>query len=195
MSQNRQLQKIVNPYLTRIRHRRRLATTWAKFDARFPGFSNFLTREATRANAAPLRLAFDTLAVAVGGSGYAVGDRFSITGGTGTVTAIGVVTSVAAGVVDGVALVDPGAYTIAPGLAAATTVVEAKNGTTPGTGLTVDANTLTSAVAGVTEAEILAGLAGQLDASGTVPTITRARHLRTARNSSATYLENGIPIV
>lgn len=190
---NLQLQKITNPQLTRIRHRRRLATTNPRFASRHPAYSNFLAREATRANLTPLRLA--SLVVAVGGTGYSIGDKFSITGGTGTLTATGIVTSVAAGVVDGVAVYDAGEYTVAPGLAAATTVIQAKNGTTPGTGLTVDANVLTGAVAGVTDAELLTGLSGVTDLGGTVPTITRARHFRAVRNTDATYTDNGVPVV
>ncbi len=103
MAQNRQLQKIVPSYLQRIRHRRRLLTTDPRFDGRHPGTANFLTREATRANA-------------IGG------------------------------------------------------------------------------VAGVTDAEILAGLAGQTDLTGAVPTLTRARHVRQA-TVAADYTDQGIPIV
>ena len=193
MSQNLQLQKGTNPKLTHIRHRRRLLTTNARLASRHPAYTNFLTREATRANATPLRLA--SLAVAVGGTGYSIGDKFSVTGGTGTVTAIGMVSAVSAGVVTGVIVFDAGQYTVAPGLASATTIVQAKNGTTPGTGLTVDANALTGAVAGVTDAELLAGLRGVTDLAGTVPTITRARHFRNDRNTDDTYTENGVPVV
>lgn len=192
MSQNLQLQKITNPQLTRIRHRGRLSVTNPRFASRHPAYDNFLTREATRANLTPLRLA--SLAVAVGGTGYAVGDRFTVTGGTGTITAVGQVTAVAAGVVTGVSLLDAGEYTIAPGLASATAAYAAKNGTTPGTGLTVDAAVLTGAVAGVTEAELLAGLEGVTNLAGD-PAITRARHFRDPRNTDATYTDNGVPIV
>lgn len=102
MAQNRQLQKIIDPKITRIRHRRRLLTTFPKFQARFPGLSNFLTREAARAN-------------------------------------------------------------------------------------------LDVGITGVTEAEILAGLAGQYNDAGTVVTITRARHVRDAV-TPADYQAQGIPI-
>ena len=98
-------------------------------------------------------------------------------------------------VVTGVAFFDPGEYTVAPGLAKVTAITQAKNGTTPGTGLTVDANALTGAVAGVTDAELLAGLRGVTDLAGTVPTITRARHFRNDRNTDDTYTENGVPVV
>ena len=195
MSQNLQLQKGTNPQLTHIRHRRRLLTTNPRLASRHPAYTNFLNREATRANVTPLRLA--SLVIAVGGTGYSVGDKFNVDigAGTGTVTAIGLVTSVAAGVVDGVAVLDPGEYTIAPGLAVATTAKEAKNGTTPGIGLTVDADVLTGPVAGVTDAELLAGLKGETDVTQAVPTITRARHFRDRRNTDDTYTDNGVPVV
>lgn len=103
MSQNLQLQKVTNSYLQRIRHRRRLVLTNTRVASRQPGQSNFLAREATRANT-------------VGG------------------------------------------------------------------------------VAGVTGQEILTALEGQLDDGGTVPTITRARHIRQA-TVSADYTAQGVPIV
>jgi hypothetical protein len=102
MAQNRQLQKTVNSHAERIRHRRRLLTTDVRFAGRHPGFANFLTREATRANT-------------IGG------------------------------------------------------------------------------VVGVTDAEILTGLRGQTDLGGTVPTLTRARHIRQA-TASGDYTAQGIPI-
>lgn len=54
------------------------------------------------------------------------------------------------------------------------------------------ANTI-GGVSGVTDAEILTGLEGQLDVGGTVPTLTRARHVREA-TVSADYTDQGIPI-
>lgn len=192
MAQNRQLQKDVDPHAVRIRHRRRLFTTNPRFAARHPGLANFLTREATRANATPLRIA--TLAVNVGGTGYAVGDKFLVVGGTFSDQASGIVTEVAAGVVTAIAVLDAGTYTINPGVAAVTADFQAKNGTTPGTGLTID-TTLSGVVAGVTDAELLAGLRAQLDVGGTVPTITRARHFRNRRQTDATYTQNGVPVV
>lgn len=102
MSTNLQLQKTVNSHAERIRHRRKSIQTALERIGRLPGFENFLTREATRANA-------------IGG------------------------------------------------------------------------------VAGVTAAEILAGLEGQTDLSGAVPTLTRARHIRQA-TTPANYTDQGIPI-
>ena len=191
MSQNLQVQKTVNPHATRIRHRRRLLTTDGRFRSRHAGLDNFLTREATRANATPLRLVLDS--VAAGGTGYAVGDKFNITGGTFTIPAIGMVTAVSAGVVTAAKIIDGGQYTVVTPPASATTVIQAKNGTTPGTGLTVT-DSLTAAVAGVTNAELLAGLRAVENVAGTVPITTRARHFRDPRNSSVDYLDNGVPI-
>lgn len=190
MAQNRQLQKVAPPKLTRVRHRRRLFTTNARFAGRHSALNNFLTREVTRANATPLRIA--TLAVNAGGTGYAVGDKFLIAGGTFSDQATGIVTSETGGVVDGVAILDAGTYTVNPGAGAATSSFQAKNGSTPGTGLTVD-TTLSGAVAGVTTAEILAGLRGQLDVGGTVETITRARVIRDRRQTDDLYQSQGIP--
>lgn len=192
MSQNLQLQKIVNTHAKRIRNRRRLLTTDDRFRSRHPGLDNFLTREATRANATPLRLA-KTLVVGAGGSGYSIGDEFSIAGGTGS-GGEGIVTAVAAGVVTGVKIINGGNYTIVPPALSATTVIRGKNGTTPGTGLTVTAS-LTAAVAGVTAAELLAGLRSRLDVGATVPIITRARHFRNPLQTSVDYTDNGVPIV
>ena len=78
MSQNLQLQKTVNIHARRIRHRRRLITTDPRFRSRHAGLDNFLTREAARANASPLRLVGEAIAAA--GSGYVVGDQFDIAG-------------------------------------------------------------------------------------------------------------------
>jgi hypothetical protein len=55
-----------------------------------------------------------TVAVNSGGTGYTVGDILSIAGGTGTVTAQVEVTSVAAGVIDGVRIYNAGVYTATP---------------------------------------------------------------------------------
>lgn len=192
MSQNLQVQKTVNTHATRIRHRRRLLTTDDRFRSRHPGLDNFLTREATRANATPLRLA-KTLVIGAGGSGYAVGDEFSISGGTGS-GGEGIVTAVAAGVVTAAKVISGGTYTVVPPALSATTVIRAKNGTTPGAGLTVTPS-LTAAVVGVTAAELLAGLRSLLDVGGTVPIITRARHYRNPEQTSVDYTDNGVPIV
>ena len=192
MSQNLQLQKTVNTHIKRLRHRRRMLTTDDRFRSRHPGLDNFLTREAVRANVTPLRLVLD--AVAAGGTGYSVGDQFNITGGSFTIPAVGMVTAVAAGVVTAAKIIDGGQYTVVTPPASATTVIRAKNGSgAPGTGLTVN-DSITASVAGVTNAELLAGLRARLDVGGTVPITTRARHYRDPRNSSVDYLDNGVPI-
>ena len=78
-----------------------------------------------------------TVAVNVGGAGYAVDDVVEIETGTYTQFAKAKVTSVAAGVVDGIALFERGgAYTVAPDLVAATT--DSDIGTGTGTGLLVN---------------------------------------------------------
>lgn len=192
MSQNIQQQKVISPQLTRIRHRTRFDTTNPRFASRQPGMANFLVNEATRANLTPLRLA--SLVIAVGGTGYTVGDKFTVIGGTGTITAIGMVTAAADGVVTAISFLDSGEYTVAPGLAAATAAFHTKNGATAGTGLTVDADVLTGAVAGVTDAELLDGLKGDLNVAADQPIITRARHYRDERNTDQTYLDNGVPV-
>ena len=66
--------------------------------SRQPGLANFLSREATRANAADQRIA--SIAVNAGGTGYVVGDQFTISGGTGTITAVGMVSADKARFVD-----------------------------------------------------------------------------------------------
>lgn len=193
MSQNLQLQKTVNPHAKRIRNRRQLLTNDGRFRSRHPGLDNFLTREATRANATPLRLA-NALAIAAGGTGYSVGDVFSITAGTFSDQGFGIVDAVSAGVVTAAHVLDPGTYTVNPGAASATVHVRIKNGATPaGDNLTVD-TTLTAAVTGVTAAELLAGLRAREDVGGTVPIITRARHFRDRRQTSVDYTDNGVPI-
>jgi len=192
MSQNLQLQKTVNPHARRIRHRRRLLTTDPRFRSRHPGLDNFLTREATRANAAPQRLIGE--AIAAGGSGYFVGDQFSITGGTFTVPAVGMVSEVAAGVVTNAKLVERGNYTVVTPPASPTTVIRQKNGApTPGTGLTIN-DSITVTVAGVTAEELLAGIRSRTNLAGTVETLKGARLYRARENSSDTYQDAGVPI-
>lgn len=185
MSQNLQLQKTVNIHARRIRHRRQLITTDGRFRSRHPGLDNFLTREATRANATPLRLA-QALAIDAGGATYAIGDEFLIVGGTFSIQGRGIVTAVSAGVVTGARVIDPGEYTVNPGAAAVTSGAGDDN-------LTVD-TTLTTAVAGVTDQELLDGLRAQEDVGGTVPIVTKAAHFRNARQTSVTYTDNGVPI-
>jgi len=191
MSQNLQLQKITPPKIRRIRHRRRLVVANGRFPSRQPALSNFLTREAARAVASPLRLA-QALAVNVGGTTYAVGDVFLIVGGTFTVQATGMVTAVAAGVVTACVVLTPGEYTVNPGIGAATS----------GAGddaLTVD-TTLTSAVVGVTDQEILDAIQGvgtstlNRNIADTWDIQVSAGYLR-GTNSSELYLNSGIPIV
>jgi hypothetical protein len=193
MSQNLQLQKTVNIHSTRIRHRRRLVVADSRFSSRHPGLDNFLIREAIRAIATPLRLA-NALTVVAGGTGYSIGDVFSITGGTGS-GGEGMVTAVAAGVVTAAKIINGGAYTVVPGAAAATVHIRIKNGATPaGDDLTVTSS-LTAAVVGVTGQELLSGIRAQEDVGGTVPIITRARHFRDPLQTSVDYTDNGVPIV
>lgn len=192
MSQNLQLQKIVNIHATRVRHRRRLLVADGRFPSRHPGLDNFLTREATRANATPLRLA-NALTIGAGGTGYSVGDEFSITGGTGS-GGEGIVTAVAAGVVTAAKIINGGAYTVVPPALSATVHIRIKNGATPaGNDLTVTAS-LTAAVVGVTGQELLDGIRAQEDVGGTVPIVTRARHFRDPLQTSVDYTDNGVPI-
>lgn len=192
MSQNLQVQKTVNIHAKRIRHRRQLLTNDERFRSRHPGLDNFLTREATRANATPLRLA-NALVIGAGGTGYSVGDEFSITGGTGS-GGEGIVTAVAAGVVTAAKIINGGSYTVVPPALSATVHIRIKNGATPaGNDLTVTAS-LTAAVVGVTAAELLAGLRAREDVGGTVPIITRARHYRDPLQTSVDYTDNGVPI-
>ena len=194
MAQNRQLQKTVNTHAKRIRNRRRLVVADPRFAGRHPGLANFLTREATRAVATPLRLAI-ALAIGAGGTGYSVGDQFTITGGTSTVPAVGMVTAVAAGVVTAAKIIDPGNYTVVPPALSATVHVRIKNGATPaGNDLTVTSS-LTAAVVGVTDQELLTGIRSQLDVGGTVQIVTKARHFRDPRQTSVDYTDNGVPIV
>ena len=82
----------------------------------------------------------DAIVLNVGGTGWAVGDLFTVDGGTtvGGHTAIGEVLTEAAGVVTALRIFAGGAYTVSPGVAAATTAI------VPATGinLTVDATIL-----------------------------------------------------
>lgn len=159
MSTNAQLQTTTSPKIRRLRHRRRLVAGSPRVLGRHPGLDNFLIREAARAIASPLRVA-QALAVIAGGTGYSVGDVFSITAGTFSIQAFGIVDAVTAGVVDAAHVIEPGVYTVTPGAASATVHARIKNGATPaGDDLTVTA-TLTSAVAGVTEGELLAAIQG-----------------------------------
>jgi len=192
MSQNLQLQKTVNIHARRIRHRRRLLTTDPRFRSRLAGFDNFLTREATRANASPLRLVGE--AIAAGGTGYAPNDQFDITGGTFSVPAVGMVRTVdGSGVVLTAKLIERGVYTVVTPPASPTTVIRRKNGApAAGTGLTIN-DGITSAVSGVTAAELLAGLRSRLNIAGTIPTRKAARDYRNDENSSDTYEDAGVP--
>ncbi len=193
MSQNLQLQKSVNIHARRIRNRRRLLTTDPRFRSRHPGMDNFLTREATRANAAPLRLIGEAIAAA--GTGYAVNDQFDITGGTFTVPAVGMVSAVGgSGEVTGAKLVERGTYTVVTPPASPTSVIRRKNGAPPaGTGLTIN-DGITVAVSGVTAAELLSALRSRLNLAGTIPTRKAARDYRNRENSSDTYADAGVPI-
>ena len=193
MSQNLQLQKTVNIHARRIRNRRRLLTTEPRFRSRHPGFDNFLTREATRANVTPLRLIGEAIAAA--GSGYVVQDQFNITGGTFSVPAVGMVSAVGgSGDVTGAKLIERGVYTVVTPPASATTVIRRKNGApAAGTGLTIN-DGITVAVSGVTAAELMAALRSRLNLAGTIPTRKAARNYRSSQNSSDTYEDVGVPI-
>jgi len=188
MSSNTQLQKISQPRIRRLRHRNRLVAASARLQARQPALDNYLIREAARANASPLRV-LDTLAIIAGGTGYAVGDRFAIVGGTSSLQATGMVSVVAAGVVTGVKIIEPGQYTVNPGVAAATTVISGAGDA----GLTVT-TALSSVVVGVTEAEILDAIENDSNVAGTVPTFVGADTFRNRRNSSDKYVAAGVPI-
>jgi len=199
MSTNSQTQTTSSPKIRRIRHRRRLVAGSSRVLGRHPALDNFLIREAARAIASPLRVA-QALAVVAGGTGYSVGDVFSITGGTFSVQAFGIVDTVAAGVVTAAHVIEPGVYTVNPGAAAATVHARIKNGATPaGNDLTVT-TTLTGAVAGVTEAELLAAIQGvgfgtlNRNTGDTFDVQVSAQILRLP-NSSELYNDTGVPIV
>ncbi len=191
MSTNTQGQKVAPPKIRRLRHRRRLVAGSPRVQGRHPALDNFLAREAARAVASPLRLA-QALTIAVGGTGYAVGDTFLIVGGTFTEQARGIVTAVAAGVVTAARVLDPGVYTVNPGVAAATSGAGNDD-------LTVT-TALTSAVAGVTEAELLAAISGvgtsdkNRNTGDTFDIQVSAGYLR-GTNSSELYDNAGVPIV
>jgi len=53
--------------------------------------------------------------VATGGSGYAVNDQITLTGGTFSTAVVGKVTSVASGAITGISLYNAGSYTVLPG--------------------------------------------------------------------------------
>lgn len=192
MSQNLQLQKITPPKIRRIRHRRRLAVANGRFPSRQPALSNFLTREAARAVASPLRLA-QALAIGAGGTTYALGDEFLIVGGTFTTQGRGRVTAVAAGVVTAAVVSEPGEYTVNPGAGAATSGAGDDN-------LTVD-TTLTTAVVGVTDQEILDAIQGvgtgtlNRDIGDSFDIQVDADYFRSPSNSSELYTNAGVPVV
>ncbi len=199
MSTNTQAQKVAPPKIRRLRHRRRLVAGASIVQGRHPALDNFLIREAARAIASPLRVA-QSLAVIAGGTGYSVGDVFSITAGTFTAQAFGIVDAVAAGVVTAAHVIEPGVYTVNPGAASATVHVRIKNGATPaGNDLTVT-TTLTAAVVGVTEAELLTQIAGvgtsdkNRNIGNTFDIQVSAGYLRGV-NYSELYLDAGVPIV
>ena len=199
MSTNTQLQKITPPRTRRIRHRLRLVAASTRLQGRHPALDNFLIREAARAIASPLRVA-QALAVIAGGTGYSVGDVFSITGGTFSAQAFGIVDAVAAGVVTAAHVIEPGVYTVNPGAAAATVHVRIKNGATPAGNDLTTTTTLTSAVAGVTEGELLAAIQGvgfgTLNRNvGDSFDIQVSANILRGTNSSELYLDAGVPIV
>lgn len=195
MTTNSQLQKISQPKIRRIRYRNRLVAASFRLQGRQPALDNFLIREAARAIAAPLRI-LDTLAIIAAGTGYTVGDRFAIVGGTSSIQATGMVTAVAAGLVTGVKIIEPGEYTVNPGVAAATTVLSGSGDAA----LTVT-TALSVAVVGVTEAELLAAIEGVGTSSlnrnigNTFDIQVDGNYLRNRRHNSQTYLDAGVPIV
>jgi hypothetical protein len=67
----------------------------------------------------------DTLAINVAGTGWAVGDQFTINGGTvvGGLSASGEILAEAGGVPSSIRLYNGGAYTVNPGVAATTTAI------------------------------------------------------------------------
>lgn len=84
----------------------------------------------------------DTLAVNVGGTGWAVGDLFDINGGTivNGLNATGEILTEAAGVATSIRLYNGGAYTVTPGAAATTAAIFPS----VGINLTVDTTILTT---------------------------------------------------
>lgn len=112
------------------------------------------------------------VAVNAGGSGYTVGDEVTISGGTAVFAARAVVTSVAAGVVDGVRVRSAGVYTTLPDSSAAAA-------TTGGTGsgltldLTVDASysaTPSAGGSGYAVGDVVTPSGGTLFAGSAAPT-------------------------
>lgn len=96
-----------------------------------------------------------TVAVNAGGTGYVVGDVLTVAGGTSTYAATLLVTSVAAGVIDGVRVQNGGAYTADPTLTANTATGGTGTGasfdlTMSGTGWTVDRRRYRAARATIT---------------------------------------------
>jgi hypothetical protein len=195
MSTNSQLQKISPPKIRRIRHRNRLVAASRRLQGRQPALDNFLIREAARAIASPLRV-LDTLAIIEDAEAYEVGTRFAISGGTSSLQATGMVTEVGPlGIVTGVKIIEPGQYTVNPGVAAATTIISGA-----GDGNLTVTTTLSVAVAGVTEAELLAAIEGigtsslHRNIGDSFDIQVDANYLRNPRQSSQTYLDAGVPI-
>ena len=193
MSTNTQAQKVAPPKIRRLRHRRRLIAGSSIVQGRHPALDNFLIREAARANASPQRLV-DPPAIVVGGTGWASGDQFLILGGTFTVQAIGQVVTEVAGVVTVISIIEAGRYTVNPGVGVATTAILPA----VGIGLTVT-TVLTGAVAGVTEAELLAAISGvgtsdkNRNIGDSFDIQVSAQYLRRPE-SSELYLDAGVPI-
>ena len=190
MSTNTQAQRTTPSRIRRIRHRTRLIAGSSRVQGRHPALDNFLIREAARAIASPLRLA-QVLAIGAGGATYAVGDQFLIAGGTFSAQATGIVTAVTAGVVTAARVLDPGVYTVNPGAGAVTSGAGDDN-------LTVD-TTLTVAVVGVTEGELLAAIQGvgfgtlNRNIGDSLDIQVSAGYMRGA-NSSELYSNAGVPI-
>jgi len=103
----------------------RWADTWvgygddAKRRALISAFRRMEQRAASGTNAALSTLA--TVAVAAGGTGYAVNDELTLAGGTSTQAAKVTVAAVSGGVVTSVTIADVGLYSVAPSSPASTT--------------------------------------------------------------------------
>ena len=105
------------------------------------------------------------------------------------------VTAISGGNVTGVKIIDPGQYTVNPGAAAATTVLSGA-----GDGALTVTTTLSVAVTGVTEAELLAAIEGigtsslHRNIGDSFDIQVDANYFRNPRHSSQTYLDSGVPI-
>jgi hypothetical protein len=102
---------IGNPTLTITFHAGTNGTRVATFDAENSLADSLLFKYTV--TAADVLMPVLDVAIDGGGTGYAVDDVLTVVGGTGTAATL-LVTSVAAGVVDGVSVLTPGAYSANP---------------------------------------------------------------------------------